>query len=149
MTVLAEEAGVIPARVGQTLNEARGVESVRKYDRDCPRLSLERGCHRSCVCYNYFRLKIDQSFGYRSHPVNVTRGPTHVHPQVAALGPAGDRYLVQSGENGESRKRSRQLRRRPNVSEQVLEAQFRPGMFEKGSDTKVHVNEALRWHSSA
>jgi hypothetical protein len=50
---------------------------------------------------NYFRLKADQFFGYRSHPVNVTRGPTRVHSQVAALRPAQlGKSLSESGNIG-------------------------------------------------
>ena len=60
-----------------------GIAHVRKDDRDRPR----RPQGGNAVCQDDVGLQADQLLRERSHPINVTAGPTKVHPHVVAIRP--------------------------------------------------------------
>ena len=72
--------------------------SGRKDDRDRPRLPLEGNGRRGHACQDGVGLQADYLPRERSHPIDVSAGPTKVHPHVAAIGPtqAGERLRERS-----------------------------------------------------
>ncbi len=84
-----DEAGDIPARERKARNEtsANRVGDDHKYDRDHPRLLLERCGDWSRVCEDHVRLQVDLFFREHPHPIDVAIGPTIIDPNVATVHP--------------------------------------------------------------
>src|SRR5215471_14339111 len=77
----AAEAGGVPVRVVEPLDEAAGdrVTRAREDDWDRPSLSLDGKGRRSPVCHDDVGLQTDQFLRERSYPT-VVKAPTKVDP---------------------------------------------------------------------
>ena len=64
------------------------ISDSHKYNRDCPRLSLECRSHRGAVCDDHVGLQCHQFFRESPYPIDVTPPPTNLRQQVAALDPS-------------------------------------------------------------
>src|SRR5262249_8090451 len=85
--------GDVPTRAVEPRDEAAGdgIAHVHKDDRGGPRLPLEGSGRRGRGCQDDVGLLADQLLRERSYPIDLTAGPTKVHPHVAAIGPTQPR----------------------------------------------------------
>src|SRR5262252_8180595 len=95
----AGEAGDVPAPAIEPRDEAAGdgIGHAYKDDRDRPRLPLEGSGRWDRACQDDVGLEADQLLRERLYPIDVTAGPTKVHPHVPAIGPTQVRKRLREG----------------------------------------------------
>src|SRR6516165_8992391 len=83
------EAGDVPARAVKPRDDAAGdgITHVHKDDRDRPRLPLDGNGRRGPARHDDVGFQADQLVCERWYPIDVSAGPTKVHPRAAAIGP--------------------------------------------------------------
>jgi len=87
--IQTDKPGDVTARVRKTIYKAAidRIDDLRKHNRNCRGLLLQRSHHERTIGENYVRCPSDQFCAIGPHPIGVARSKAHFYLQVAPFVP--------------------------------------------------------------